>query len=35
METIIPAAAKNNGRNTRLFSPAVAAKTIAPIIEPT
>ena len=35
IETKIPDAAKNNGKNTRLFSPAVAAKTIAPIIEPT
>ena len=35
IETKIPDAAKNNGKNTRLFSPAVAAKTVAPIIEPT
>ncbi len=35
IETKIPAAAKNKGKKTKLFSPAVAAKTIAPIIEPT
>ena len=37
IETKIPAAAKNKGKKTKLFSTAgtFAAKTIAPIIEPT
>ena len=35
IETNIPAAAKNKGKKTRLGSPAEAARTIAPIIEPT
>ena len=32
---MIPAAAKNKGKNTSSTDPAAAANTIAPIIDPT
>ena len=35
IDTPIPAAAKNKGRNTNSVELTAAAKTIAPIIEPT
>ena len=35
IETKIPVAAKNRGKNTKLLVPAAAANTIAPIIDPT